>query len=123
MNFVFGVGLYMAPEDMLLRVGKVARYNNEIIIAIPQESLGLNLGVNDSDAPPDILSREADSDIPSPRTDTSGDDVDVPSALSPPVVPSDISSEKSAANAHSDEKTDLIVGRVMVGLAVLWLSH
>ncbi len=32
-NFVFGMGLYMAPSDMRLRINKITGYNNEIIIA------------------------------------------------------------------------------------------
>ena len=107
-NFVFGMGLYMAPGDMLLRIGKVAGYNNEITIATQGESLGLNLGINVSDATPDGAS------VISPLPD--GASTDVPS---PPDIPPH---EKAATDDHSDEKTALIIGGVTVGLVVLWLA-
>ena len=52
-NFSFGTGLYMAPEDMLLRVGQITGYNNNIQISTAGQPQGLNLGINTSDAPPD----------------------------------------------------------------------
>ena len=45
-NYSFGQGLYMAPSDMELKVGQIAGYNNEIIIAGPGEALGQNAGLN-----------------------------------------------------------------------------
>ncbi len=52
-NFSFGVSLYMAPSNMLLRVGNVAGYDNLIIVATGAQSLGMNSGLNTVDAPPD----------------------------------------------------------------------
>ena len=48
-NYAFGVGLYMSPSDMLLHVGQVAGYNNQIVIATSDQALGLNMGFNTSD--------------------------------------------------------------------------
>ena len=45
-DFVFGIGLYMAPSDMFLRIGQVKGYNNEIVIAKSHLTLGENAGVN-----------------------------------------------------------------------------
>ena len=45
-NYSFGKGLCMAPSDMLLRIGKIAGYNNKIIIATSAQHLGLNIGLN-----------------------------------------------------------------------------
>ena len=46
-NFSFGEGLVMAPGDLLLRIGKIVGYNNNIIVAT-----SLNKGLNKSVAPP-----------------------------------------------------------------------
>ena len=51
-NFSFGEGLVMTPGDILLRIGKIAGYNNNIIIATSEQHLGLNKGLNKSVAPP-----------------------------------------------------------------------
>lgn len=32
-NFIFGLGLYMAPIDILLRIDQIAGYNNETVVA------------------------------------------------------------------------------------------
>ena len=113
-SFVFGTGRYMAPGDMLLRIGKVAGYNNEITIATNGESLGLNLGINVSDAPPNVLLGV--NNVPLADTDVPSGDTNVP----PPIVPS---AEKAATDAHSAEKIALIVGGVAVRLLALWLTQ
>ena len=46
-NFVFGIGLYMAPADILLRIGRMAGYNNEIVVAGQKQSLGINADLNE----------------------------------------------------------------------------
>ena len=51
-NFSFGEGLVMAPGDLLLRIGKIVGYNNNIIVATSAQRLGLNKGLNKSVAPP-----------------------------------------------------------------------
>ena len=58
-NFSFGEGLYMAPGDMLLRVGKVAGYKNLIIISTSAQRLGANIGLNKNVAPPDASTTPA----------------------------------------------------------------
>jgi hypothetical protein len=51
-DFVFGIGLYMCPSDMELRIGTIQDYNNEIVIATDAQELGLNNGVNTKPTPP-----------------------------------------------------------------------
>ena len=46
MDYVFGIGLYMAPSDMKLRITKTKGYNNKIMKADKNLKLGLNLNVN-----------------------------------------------------------------------------
>ena len=45
-DFVFGIGLYMAPSDMELVVGTIEGYNNEIVVPGPGQILGVNAHVN-----------------------------------------------------------------------------
>ena len=44
-DFVYGIGLYMSPSIMELRIGTIQDYNNKIVIA--NEGEGLTLGLND----------------------------------------------------------------------------
>ena len=48
-NFVFGIGLYLAPSDMTLQPGNVQGYNNEIVIAGSEAAIGHNPGINESE--------------------------------------------------------------------------
>lgn len=69
-NFSFGVSLYMAPSNMLLRVGNVAGYNNLIIVATDAQSLGLNSGLNRHEvsvaAPPDAANHTGETGLVQP---------------------------------------------------------
>lgn len=51
-DFVYGIGLYMSPSNMELRIGNIQDYNNEIVVATDQQELGLNNGVNVKPVPP-----------------------------------------------------------------------
>ena len=114
-NYTFGTGLYMAPGDKLLWVGQVVGYNNQIVIATPGESLGLNLGINTSDAPANAENYTGEEGLVQPPEGT----------FSQPLGSSstDQAHQKAAANQHSDEKTALIVGGITLGLAVLWSAR
>jgi len=107
-NFSFGIGLYMAPSDMLLRVGKKAGYNNLIVIATGSQTLGLNRGLNVSDAPPDAANDTGEKGLV--------DDTELPPAIGERGLAAAI----SPATNHEDEKTALIVGGIAVGLLFLW---
>ena len=37
---------YMLPSDMNLRIGKIIRYNNKILISSPSFSIGTNVKIN-----------------------------------------------------------------------------
>ena len=45
-NFAVGEGLYMIPTDMVLKVGIIQNYNNNIVIANENVKLGLNENIN-----------------------------------------------------------------------------
>ena len=41
-NFSVGEGLYMVPNDMNLKIGNIASYNNKILISKPGYTVGVN---------------------------------------------------------------------------------
>ena len=51
-DFVYGIGLYMSPSNMELRIGTFQDYNNKIVIATEGLTLGLNDGANTKPIPP-----------------------------------------------------------------------
>ena len=115
-NFVFGIGLYMAPSDMLLYVGRVSGYNNEIVIATADQTLGVNRGINMAIVPPDaptdtgqvgLVELSPGGSRASAGTGTSGAAV--------------AAHQTAAVQAHEDKKTALTVGAIAVGLGVFWL--
>ena len=107
-NYVFGIGLYMAPSDMLLRIGKFEGYNNNLLIAKADQAVGLNSGVNLSIAPPDASNDTGEIGIVKP--------VDMPK----PTLTNSNTGAMQIVSDHADEKTALIVGGIAIGLAVLW---
>jgi hypothetical protein len=109
-DFVFGIGLYMAPSNMELHVGKIAGYNNEIIVATKDQKLGVNDGVNPTPTfrvpqPGDMASTPPPAPKPPSRHMTKP-----PSHLLP-----------ESGRQHDNEKTALIVGGVAVGLFAIWM--
>ena len=45
-DYSYGVGLYMSPSDMILQIGTIVGYNNKIVIATENQTLGFNSDVN-----------------------------------------------------------------------------
>ena len=54
--------IYMLPNDMNLRIGKVKNYNNKMLISSPSFNIGTNLEVNFNEGKdrPDVKSKEAE---------------------------------------------------------------
>ena len=51
-DFAYGIGLYMSPSNMELRIGTITNYNNKIVIANKGNTLGLNGETNSEPVPP-----------------------------------------------------------------------
>ena len=51
---------YLLPSDMNLRIGKIRRYNNKILIASPSFKIGTNLKINldEEKGKPDVKSNK-----------------------------------------------------------------
>ena len=45
-DYVIGEFIYMLPSDMNLRIGKVKKYNNKILISSPSFKIGTNVKIN-----------------------------------------------------------------------------
>ena len=45
-DYVIGEFIYMLPSDMNLRIGKIIRYNNKILMASPSFTIGTNVKIN-----------------------------------------------------------------------------
>ena len=121
-NFSFGEGLYMAPGNMLLRVGKVAGFNNLIIISTEKQRLGANIGLNKDDAPPDAENDTGEKGLVKPRgaekpSDASTSQLDE-TATKPDLATT--ASTKADHEDHEDAKTALVVGGIVIGLGLLW---
>ena len=123
-NFVFGFGLYMAPSDMLLRVGRVMGYNNKIVIASAKQKLGVNVGVNASNGmPPDVEASDANNTgekglvEPQQRSVAAGG---TPPPISAHPKPPTQALASVESQRHEEAKTALIVGGVAAGLLMLW---
>ena len=105
-DFVFGQGLYMAPSDMLMRVGKVAGFNNEIIVATKDLPLGRTHVNGVAEVPQTHGSFQDEKIAAAPQAD-------------PPATKPSGTSIKAAARAHEEEKRALVIGGVAVGLVAL----
>ena len=117
LNFSFGEGLVMAPGDILLRIGKIVGYNNNIIIATSSQHLGLNKGLNKSDAPPDAANDTGEKGLVKPMGADSEAATSQHPATAKPTPATTTAAEKAD---HEDEKTALIVGSIAISLGLLW---
>ena len=107
----------MAPSDMLLRIGQVSGYNNEIVIATSAQTLGINTTLNKVAVPA----------VPPHSTGFETNFVNPKQAATVqerPVVPivQPTAASVSRASAHDEEKTALIIGGVAISALIVWLA-
>ena len=122
-NLSFGEGIYIAPGNMLLRVGKIVGYNNLLVIATSAQLLGSNIGLNKIVAPPDAANDTGEKglvmsmgvDPPSEATNSQRGAKPHPASAATATA-----AAKADHEAHEDEKTALIVGSIIIGLGLLW---
>ena len=53
-DYAIGEFIYMLPSDMNLRIGKVKKYNNKILISLPNFKIGTNVKINFDEDKPDV---------------------------------------------------------------------
>ena len=118
-NFVFGIGLYMAPSNMELRIGTIQGYNNEIVIAGPGQKLGVNMNINKPEPAPNVPGMGGPAAGPAQPADPPGIAAARPAPPADPV--SGEAAPRSGLEDHEDEITAIVVGGVALGLLSLWL--
>ena len=91
-DFVLGEALYMTPSDMNLKIGQIENYNNEIVVANGQMSLGTNQEIN-------VQHQDVHKEIP---------------AEGP-------KSNRNGASLHEQNKNVLVVSAVGLGLVYHFL--
>lgn len=114
-DFVYGIGLYMAPSDMDLQIGSIKNYNNLIVIATEKQAVGFNGDVNSTPVPPPIQTQE--KSIIKPMQP-----IAKPPALKPQlaaVVKPQVAEPQFELENHENQKTALVVGGIVIGLGLL----
>ena len=119
LDYVFGLGLYLAPGDMALHPGNVQRYNNEIVIAGSEAAIGHNPGINESEQ---IGKTVGDKSFEGKIAAPAGTNHKGPPSGRPEGPPTPAAVAAAAATSHEEEKTALIAAGIGVGLVALWLS-
>ena len=113
LDYVFGLGLYLAPSDMALHPGNVQGYNNEIVIAGSEAAIGHNPGINESEQIGKTTGDKTfEGKIAAPAgTDHKGPPSGKPAGPPTPaaVAPQHVSA--AAATSHEEEKTALTARR------------
>ncbi|KAL4225262.1 hypothetical protein ACF0H5_015950 [Mactra antiquata] len=117
-DYVYGIGLYMSPSNMELRIGTIQDYNNEIVVATDNQNLGVNNGVNNQPVPPkQHVELEGTPTKPKPippKPIPPKQHVELPPKPIPPKP-----KPTCVVDQHEDNKTALIVGSIVVGLTAL----
>ena len=103
-NFVIGTGLYMIPSDLRLQIGIITNYNNFILIAPPDLSLGI---VN--------VNQPLNTVLQSPASETD----EQPKASNTTTSPG----KSYEAESHESTKRALIFGLVSTGLLFLYFYY
>ena len=113
--------VYLLPSDMNLRIGKIRRYNNKILIASPSFKIGTNLKINldeEKDKPeakpknePDIKSNKEHKQDVEPGIKLNKErKQDVKSNID----------KESKTDTHEEEKIALILGLTSI-YTLLWI--
>ena len=113
-DYTYGLGLYMSPSDMILQIGTIAGYNNKIVIATENQTLGFNSDVNvkpvaPATQPATIQGTPTKKSLPEP---VKHQETKTKKSLQEPV-------EKKEAIQHEDNKTALMVGSIVIGIVAL----
>ena len=136
LDYVFGLGLYLAPSDMTLHPGNVQGYNNEIVIAGSEAAIGHNPGINEPEQiGKTVGDKSFDGKIAAPAgTDHMGPPSGKPAAdvaeqrghaadVAEQRGREQHASGRAAATSHEDEKNGSHSRRGRgVGLVALWLE-
>ena len=112
MDYVIGEFIYMLPSDMNLRIGKIRRYNNKILIASPSFMfmIGNNVKIN-LDEGKDKQDVKSKGEVVVKA---------MPNIESNKEQKQDVKMMKTEPNTYQEEKVALILGTTAV-FTLLWL--
>ena len=119
LDFVFGIGLYLSPSDMVLHPGNIQGYNNKIVIARTDATVGHNPGINGL-AP---FSTADDKTLEGKIVPPAGTVHRGPGSTQQPKQPATVVAKpqpQPKQQAHEKEKAALVVGGMAIGLVTLW---
>ena len=110
MDYVIGEFIYMLPNDMNLRIGKVKNFNNKILISAPSLKTGTNVKIN--------LDGEKDKPDVKPK----GEEVvkTMPNIESNKEQKQDVKMMKTEPNTYEEEQVALVSGITSV-FTVWWM--
>ena len=106
-DFVVGTGLYMLPSILRLQIGVIKDYNNKILIAGNDETMGKNKLLNNDDS-----SKMHVNPVEPVR----------PVSPVSPVRPVSQVQVSTVEDNHEAEKAALVIGLTVVGLVVLYFT-
>jgi hypothetical protein len=101
-DYVYGLGLYMSPSDMVLQIGTIVGYNNTIVIATENQRLGFNSEINIKHVAL-IQPETTKKSIPEHKEEE---------------VHKEVFKEK---DKHEDTKIKIIVGSIVIGIVSLFI--
>jgi len=113
-NFSFGVGLYMAPSDMLIHIGRIKGYNNLVVVATDDQPVGFHEDLNKTEAPENAENETGEEGIAKPGPEPARNPV---ARHYVPQIP------RIRNTDHEDEKIALVVAGVAAGLVAFWFLH
>ncbi|CAG2227886.1 unnamed protein product [Mytilus edulis] len=114
-DYAYGLGLYMSPSDMVLQIGTIVGYNNKIVIATENQTLGLNDDLNNKNFdftgldPVDFKPNKPKSKKSEPKKSEP--------KKSEPIQIEPI--QKNEYDEHEDNKKAIIFGSIVLGITAL----
>ena len=123
-DYVYGIGLYMSPSDMELRIGTFVDYNNEIVVATDEQELGLNNSINDQPVPPkkniELKGTPTKKSLPEPKIEKEKKPIIIEDKKITDKKIHEKIKEKNDAMEHEDQKKALVVACLVIGISAFY---
>ena len=116
-DYANGEYIYLLPSDMNLRIGKIKRYNNKILISSPSFKIGSNLKINLDDDKTDVKSKKDDKHVERDKPDVKSKMEEIIADIK---SKKDIKPHMNDKITHEEEEAALILGITSV-FTVWWI--
>ena len=127
LDFVFGIGPYLSPSDMVLHPENIQGYNNKIVIAGTDATVGHNPRINELAPISTTGDKTLEGKIVPPAGtvyrgpgSTQQQQPKQPAVAKPVAMPRPQTQPVAKPQAHEEEKAALVVGGIAVALVTLW---